>query len=515
MQHPSFHAATTPDKAAYVIGETGETLTCAELDRRSNQGAQVFATLGLGPGDHVALLLENGLPFVEICWAAQRSGLIYTAISRYLKADEIAYIVRDCGAKAFVTSPACAEQTRGLVDSADAPVLFMTGEAAPGFRAWDAEVAAQPATPVANEFAGRDMLYSSGTTGRPKGVEAALTPIPLGTLNPLLKLLCVDMCGVDQDSVYLSPAPLYHAAPLRFTMTAVAIGATVVVMKSFDAESYLRLIEKYRVTQSQLVPTMFVRLLKLSDETRRKYDISSLRAAVHAAAPCPVDVKQQMIDWWGPILVEYYAGTEGNGVTIINSKEWLAHRGSVGRAYVGQVKIVDEPTGATLPPRVNGVVYFAGGPQFAYRNDPEKTRSAYIKDGWSTLGDIGYLDEDSYLYLTDRKAHMVISGGVNVYPQETEDVLIGHPEVLDAAVFGVPNEDLGEEVKAVVQLRDPSRASKALEAELIAYVRARLSSIKCPRSVDFERELPRTPTGKLLKRQLRERYWPAQAGSGC
>jgi len=483
------------------MAETGETLSYIELDRRSNQGAQLLFKLGLRPGDHVALLMENGFPFVEICWAAQRAGLIYTAISRYLTPGEIAYIVADCGAKVFVTSPACEAQARGL----SGPILFMTGEAAPGFRAWDAEAAAEPETPIANEFAGRDMLYSSGTTGRPKGVETTLTPIPLGTIHPLLKLLC-EMCGLHQESVYLSPAPLYHAAPLRFTMTAVAFGATVVIMKSFDAEAYLQALEKYRATQTQLVPTMFVRLLKLPSETRAKYDISSLTGAIHAAAPCPVDVKQQMIDWWGPVLIEYYAGTEGNGVTIINSKEWLEHRGSVGRAYVGHVKIVDEQTGQTLPPRANGVVYFAGGPPFVYHNDEAKTRSAHSKEGWSTLGDIGYLDEQDYLYLTDRKAHMIICGGVNVYPQETEDVLIGHPEVLDVAVFGIPNEDLGEEVKAVVQLRDPARANKALEAELIAYARERISAIKCPRSVDFERDLPRTPTGKLLKRLLRDRY---------
>ena len=506
MNHPSFHAGKTPDRPAYIIAETGETLTFGELDRRSNQIAQLFYSLGLAPGDHVALLLENGLPFVEICWAAQRAGLIYTAISRYLKADEIAYIVRDCAAKVFVTSPACAAETRGLMDSGDAPISFMTGEAASGFRAFDAEVAAQPATPVANEFAGRDMLYSSGTTGRPKGVETSLTPTPLGLLNPVLKLLCVDMCGVNENSVYLSPAPLYHAAPLRFTMTAVAVGATVVVMRHFDAEAYLQYVEKYRATQSQLVPTMFVRLLKLPPEARARYDISSLRGAVHAAAPCPVEVKQQMIDWWGPILIEYYAGTEGNGVTIINSREWLAHRGSVGRAYVGHIRIVDEQKGETVAPRVNGVVYFEDGPAFVYRNDPAKTKSAYIRDGWSTLGDIGYLDEDGYLYLTDRKANMIISGGVNVYPQETEDVLIGHPQVLDVAVFGVPDEDLGEVVKAVVQLRDPSRASPELAAELIAFCRDRISAIKCPRSVDFEQDLPRTPTGKLLKRELRDRY---------
>jgi acyl-CoA synthetase (AMP-forming)/AMP-acid ligase II len=510
MQHPSFHAATSPDKPAYVIAETGETLTFAQLDRRSNQGAQLFFRLGLKPGDHVAFLLENGLPFAEICWAAQRAGLIYTAISRYMKADEIAYVVRDCGAKAFVTSAACVAETKGLAGAPHAPELFMTGGAAPGFRDWDHEVAAQPEIPVANEFAGRDMLYSSGTTGRPKGVETLLSPVPHGRINQLLKLLCVDLCGVTQDSVYLSPAPLYHAAPLRFTMTAVAIGATVVVMKTFDPEAYLRFVEQYRATHSQLVPTMFVRLLKLPPEVRAKYDISSLRGAIHAAAPCPVEIKQQMIDWWGPVLVEYYAGTEGNGVTVITSREWLTHRGSVGRAVVGKVRIVDEQTGRALPPRKIGVVYFEDGPQFAYRHDPAKTRAAYSSEGWSTLGDIGFVDEEGYLYLTDRKAHTIISGGVNVYPQETEDLLLGHPEVLDAAVFGVPNEDLGEEVKAVVQLRDPSRASKALEAELIAFCRARISAIKCPRSVDFERELPRTPTGKLLKRVLRERYWSAK-----
>jgi fatty-acyl-CoA synthase/long-chain acyl-CoA synthetase len=504
MHHPSFHAAATPDKFAYVIAETGETLTFAELDRRSNQGAQLFVRLGLAPGDHVAILAENGLPFVVLTWAAQRAGLIFTAISRYLKADEIAYIVCDCGAKVFVTTPACAAQTRGL----SGPLLFMTGEPAPGFRAWDAEAAAQPETPVANEFAGRDMLYSSGTTGRPKGVETALTPTPLGALNPLLKLLAVDMCGIDKDSVYLSPAPLYHAAPLRFTMTAAAVGATVVVMQHFEAEAYLRFVQQYRATQTQLVPTMFVRLLKLPPEVRHAYDVTSLKGAIHAAAPCPVEVKQQMIEWWGPILTEYYAGTEGNGATVINSQQWLGHRGSVGRAIVGHLRIVEEETGRVLPPRQNGVVYFEGGPAFVYRNDPAKTKSAYSAQGWSTLGDIGYLDEEGFLYLTDRKAHMIICGGVNIYPQETEDVLIGHPEVLDAAVFGVPNEDLGEEVKAIVELRDPSHASPQLAAELIAYCRSKISDLKAPRTLEFEAGLPRTPTGKLMKRPLRDRYWP-------
>ena len=508
MHHPSFHAQRTPDKPAYIIAETGETLTFADLDRRSNQGAQLFYSLGLKAGDHVAFLLENGLPFVEISWAAQRAGLIFTAISRYLKADEIAYIVGDCGAKAFITSPACVSETRGL---AGGPVLFIAGGEAPGYRDWDAEVARHPATPVDNAYVGRDMLYSSGTTGRPKGVETSLAPIPLGQLNPLLKHLCVDMCGLDETSVYLSPAPLYHAAPLRFTMTAAAMGASVVVMQHFDAEAYLGFVEKYRVTQSQLVPTMFVRLLKLPREARTRYDISTLKGAIHAAAPCPVEVKQQMIDWWGPILVEYYAGTEGNGATVIGSRDWLTHRGSVGRAVVGKLRIIDEQTGQERPPGVDGVVYFEGGPPFAYRNDPAKTQSAYIRENCSTLGDIGHVDAEGFLYLTDRKANMIICGGVNVYPQETEDVLIGHPAVLDVAVFGVPHAEFGEEVKAVVQLRDPSRAGPDLAQELIAFTRDRLSPLKCPRSVDFEADLPRTPTGKLLKRKLKARYWPEGA----
>ncbi len=331
MHHPSFHAAVRPDKPAYMIAETGETLTYAQLDRRSNQGAQLLFRLGLKPGDHIAFLAENGLAFIVISWAAQRAGLIYTAISRYLKADEIAYIVRDCGAKAFVASAACVTEAQGIAALARAPALFMTGGAAPGFRDWDAEVAAEPETPVENEFAGRDMLYSSGTTGRPKGVETLLSPVPHGRINQLLKLLCVDLCGVGQDSVYLSPAPLYHAAPLRFTMTAVAMGATVVVMKSFDAERYLHYIEQHRATHSQLVPTMFVRLLKLPPEVRAKYDLSSLQSAIHAAAPCPVEIKQQMIDWWGPILSEYYAGAEGNG-TYPYHLERVAGASGFGRA---------------------------------------------------------------------------------------------------------------------------------------------------------------------------------------
>ncbi len=498
MTHPSIHAAATPGKIAYRMAG-GTAITYRELDERSNQGAQLFRALGLGVGDCMAILLENCLEFMEICWAAQRAGLYYTAISRFLKADEIAYIIADSGARVLVASPALLE---GLGGAALPPELrvFSAGD-------WAAAAAAQPKTPIADDVGGADMLYSSGTTGRPKGVKQPLKMQPVATLNPVMKLLGADMIGIGGDSVYLSPAPLYHAAPLRFAMLAGGMGATTIIMEKFDAEAFLRLVAEHRVTQSQLVPTMFVRLLKLPEAVRGAYDISSLRGAVHAAAPCPPDVKEAMIAWWGPIILEYYGGTEGNGVTIINSHEWLAHRGSVGRALVGEIKIVDDETGEVLPAGEIGSVYFAGGPQFEYHNLPAQTAKAYNAQGWSTLGDVGFLDDDSYLHLTDRKAYMIISGGVNIYPQEAEDVLIMHPSVQDVAVFGVPHEEMGEEVKAIVQPVDFAAAGPALARELMEFCRVRLSPLKCPRSVEFEPELPRTPTGKLLKRLLRDRYW--------
>jgi fatty-acyl-CoA synthase len=386
-------------------------------------------------------------------------------------------------------------------------VFYIIDGSRAGFRDWNTALSTQPTTPIADEIAGYDMLYSSGTTGRPKGIKRASENSPINVPNPFLKLLCANMCGMTGDSIYLSPAPLYHAAPLRFNMMTVTLGGTSVIMEKFDAEKFLELVEKHKITQSQLVPTMFVRMLKLPDEIRERYDVSSLKGAIHAAAPCPVDVKAKMIDWWGPILIEYYAGSEGNGVTVSNSQQWLSHRGTVGKAVVGSVKILDEedqerPTGEI------GTVYFADTPQFTYHNDPEKTKRAYNARGWSTLGDVGYVDDEGFLYLTDRKSYMIISGGVNIYPQETEDVLITHPEVADVAVFGVPNDEMGEEVKAVVQPHSMNRAGKALEAELIAFCRQHLSPIKCPKSVDFEPELPRTPTGKLVKRHLRDKYWP-------
>jgi acyl-CoA synthetase (AMP-forming)/AMP-acid ligase II len=511
MTHPSLHARIDPDKIAYQMAGSGKAISYRELDELSNQGAQLFRSLGLKAGDHIALLMENRLTFMEICWAAQRSGLYYTAISRYLTKDEIAYIVKDCGARVVITSPKCGEVIAGLnSDAPGEPSFFMVDEAQSGFRSWDRERAKQPMTAIADEISGYDMLYSSGTTGRPKGIKRESQNTPIDVPNPFLKLLCADMCGMSSDSIYLSPAPLYHAAPLRFNMMAITLGGTSIIMESFDAEEFLALVAKHKVTQSQLVPTMFVRMLKLPEEVRLRYDVSSLKGAIHAAAPCPVEVKARMIEWWGPILIEYYAGSEGNGVTVSTSQQWLAHRGTVGRAVVGKVKILDE-NDRELPPGQIGTVYFADAPVFSYHNDPEKTKRAYNDKGWSTLGDVGYLDDEGFLYLTDRKSYMIISGGVNIYPQETEDVLITHPEIADVAVFGVPNEEMGEEVKAVVQPHDMARAGKAFEAELIVFCRQHLSPLKCPRSIDFEAELPRTPTGKLVKRHLRDRYWPKTA----
>ncbi len=506
MTHPSVHAQTNPDKPAYIMAGSGERVTYGQLEARSNQGAHLFRSLGLKAGDHIALFLDNNARFFEICWAAQRSGLYYTAISSRLTVAEVEYIVADCNAQVFIAATALESVAGGLAGRLPTVKHYyaVAGEMA-GYRSWEQAVAGQPTTPIADEISGYDMLYSSGTTGRPKGIKAPFLDEPITAVNPLL-MLAPKLYGIDGDTLYLSPAPLYHAAPLRFNMTIMRLGGTSLIMEHFDAEEYLRLVQAHRVTHSQLVPTMFVRMLKLPEAVRGKYDVSSLTCAIHAAAPCPVKVKEQMIAWWGPILVEYYAGTEGNGFCAVTSPEWLAHKGTVGKALIGELKIVGED-GEEAPPGEPGVIYFANGRPFSYHNDPDKTKQAFNEKGWSTLGDIGYVDAEGYLYLTDRKAFMIISGGVNIYPQEVEDLLVTHPKVADVAVFGVPSEQFGEEVKAVVQPADLRQAGPALADELIAFCRQHLSPIKCPKTVDFEAELPRHPTGKLYKRLLRDRYW--------
>ncbi|MEH6570870.1 MAG: AMP-binding protein, partial [Halioglobus sp.] len=364
---------------------------------------------------------------------------------------------------------------------------------------------AHPAEPIADETPGMDMLYSSGTTGRPKGILVPLAETAVGAPNRL-SMLVEGLYQFSTDMIYLSPAPLYHAAPLRYNMAALAVGATCIIMENFNEEQALALIEKYKATHSQWVPTMFIKMLKLPEDVRQKYDVSSLKVAIHAAAPCPIPTKKSMIEWWGPVIHEYYAGSEGNGFCAINSEQWLAHEGSVGSALMGTLHICDDE-GNEVPAGTQGTIFFEGGGKFVYHNDEEKTKESTNTKGWSTLGDIGYVDEDNYLYLTDRKAFMIISGGVNIYPQEAENILITHPKVADVAVFGAPNEEFGEEVKAVVQPIDWADVGPEFEQELIEFCLKDLAKIKCPRSVDFDKELPRHPTGKLYKRLVRDRYW--------
>jgi long-chain acyl-CoA synthetase len=508
--YPRVHAEQTPEKAAYVMAGSGEVVTYHELDARSCQGARLFHRLGLRSGDHIAFCLENHPRFFELCWAAQRSGLYYTAVSSRLTPAEVEYIVDDCEAKVFLTSQSQAELAHALEGRCPGLVArYMVGGTAPGFASFEEARAAEPAVPLDEEWEGAPMLYSSGTTGRPKGVKHPLTGHPAGTPPPLLRAV-LGLYQGGPESIYLSPAPLYHAAPLAFSMAFLRLGATVVVMEHFDAEAALAAIERHRVTHSQWVPTMFVRMLKLPEAVRARYDLSSLRVAIHAAAPCPIPVKEQMIAWWGPVLHEYYAGTEGNGFVVIDSETWLAHKGSVGRPLNAKLHILDEE-GRELPPGEIGTIYFESDVRFEYHNDPEKTASGRSAEGFTTLGDVGYVDEEGFLFLTDRKAHMIISGGVNIYPQEAENVLITHPKVADVAVIGVPNEEFGEEVKAVVQPVDPADAGPALAQELMDYCRSQIAAFKCPRSVDFEAELPRHPTGKLYKRLLKDRYWKGHA----
>lgn len=505
--YPAQIASASPDRAAVVMAGTGETTTYEQLDQRSNQLAHLLRDRGVQRGDSLAILLENHPAFFEVCWAAQRAGLMYTTVNRHLTADEVAYIVSDCGARALVTSKALAPVATALpADLLDAVnVRLMLDGEAPRWESFEKAVAAYPTTPIADECEGDFMLYSSGTTGRPKGIARTLTFAPMGSVPNRLAALMANM-GMDADSVYLCPAPLYHAAPLGWTMAALRTGATVVVMEKFGAEQLLSTIERHRVTHAQLVPTMFTRLLKLPDEVRGRYDLSSLKAIVHAGAPCPIDVKRAMLDWWGPIIHEYWNSTEGAGFTYVSPSEWLEHPGTVGRPVRGALHILAED-GSELPPGEVGQIWAEGTPPFRYHNDPDKTAESTNDQGWRTVGDVGYLDDDGYLYLTDRKAFMIISGGVNIYPREAEDALTLHPKVADVAVIGVPDDEMGEQVKAIVQPAQWSDAGPELEAELIAFCRSRIAAYKCPRTIDFEPELPRTDTGKLYKRQLRDRYW--------
>jgi len=503
--HPSHHAKAHPERAAYIMGSSGETVTYGQLEARSNQGAQLFRKLGLKAGDVIAILMENHPRFFEIAWAAQRAGLYYACISSKLTAGEIDYIMKDCGAQALITSAGVGPVVDELPALLPGVKLYMVGEARAPYESFEAARAAMPETPVADETAGADMLYSSGTTGRPKGIKPPLTGGPIDAPNAL-SMMAEHMFGFPPDGAYLSPAPLYHAAPLRWCMGYQRLGGTVVVMEKFDPEHALELIEKHKIDCGQFVPTHFVRMLKLPAEVRSRYDLSSLKSAVHAAAPCPIPVKEQMMEWWGPVIHEYYAGSEGNGFCHIGPHDWLTHKGSVGKGTTAEVKICGED-GEPLPPRTEGVVYFAGGAPLSYHNAPEKVAENTNRHGWTTLGDVGWVDEEGFLYLTDRKSFMIISGGVNIYPQEVENLLITHPKVADAAVVGAPDEEMGEKVVAVIQPLEGVEPSDELRAELMGFCRANLSHVKSPRQIDFMAELPRHPTGKLYKRLIRDAYW--------
>ena len=507
--YPGYYAADAPNHPAAINAATNEVLTYGQLDARSNQLAHFFHEKGLRRNDHVAIFMENNLHFFEVAWAALRSGLYITTINRYLTAEEAAYIVNDSGAKALVSSYAMsgvASELGSLVPGC--PILLMTDGLIEGWGSYEEQLDQFSESSLAEQWQGGSMLYSSGTTGRPKGILRPLPEIKVTDIEPTAPGIG-SVYGFDRETVYLSPAPLYHAAPFGFTTGVQRLGGTVLVMPRFDPLDALRCIEEFEVSHSQWVPTMFVRMLKLSDVERSRYGLTSHKVAVHAAAPCPVDVKRRMIQWWGPILEEYYAGTEGNGSTAIGSEEWLEHPGSVGRSRSGVLHVCNDD-GDELPPGEAGVIYFEQPEMtFSYHNAPEKTREAQHPKhlNWSALGDVGYLDEEGYLYLTDRKSFMIISGGVNIYPQEIENALIMHPNVMDVAVFGVPNDDFGEEVKAVIQLAEDVKSDESTAEDLIEYSRKHLANYMVPRSIDFIEEMPRLPTGKLYKRLLRDAYW--------
>ena len=497
-------ARATPDKPAFIMGASGEVVTFAELDAKANQIAQLLRASGIQTGQHIAMMLKNCREFIEVVFGCSRAGVVFTPISTHLKKEETAYIINNCNARLFIASASLASVATEAAEHA--PELlrkFIVGGEIAGFEDWQSAVASQPSDEISDQSLGVPMLYSSGTTGKPKGIFRAPQNTDLDAPHPL-KLVGA-YYGFSDTTVYLSPAPLYHSAPLFYNTLNMTGGGTSIIMDRFDPEQALALIERYEVTHSQWVPSMFIRMLKLPEGIRERYDVSSMQRAIHAAAPCPIDIKRQMINWWGPVICEYYSSTEGVGFTLIDSEDWLAHPGSVGRPLTGVPKILDDEM-KVLPPGEVGQIYFDEIGRFEYFDEPGKTDEAFDTRGWGTVGDMGYLDADGYLYLTDRKNFMIITGGVNVYPAEIEGLLVTHPQIADAAVFGIPNEEYGEEVKAVVQLLHHEEAGDALAGDLILWMKERLSSVKVPKSVDFMEQLPRMDNGKLYKRHLMEAY---------
>jgi long-chain acyl-CoA synthetase len=503
------HAKLRPLQPAFIMAGTGETVTYRELDARSNRLAHLLRNRGLKRLDHYSIFMENNSRYLEACGAGERSGLYYTCVNSYLTAGELAYILTNSQSRILITSKEKLDIARQALRECPHVELCIVADGegeSDRIVGLQAATAGLPHTPISDEYIGTAMLYSSGTTGRPKGILRPLPEQPADQQLPLFDFL-IKIWQYREGMIYLSPAPLYHSAPQAAVNLTIKMGGTAIIMERFDPEHYLSLIPKWGITHTQLVPTMFSRMLKLPEHVRKRYDLSSLEIAIHAAAPCPALVKDDMIEWWGPIIHEYYGATEGLGFTACNSQEWLAHRGTVGKVLLGDLHILDENMQA-VPVGTPGTVWFKTATPFEYFGDPAKTQEVRSADGsMSTVGDVGYVDSDGYLYLTDRATFMIISGGVNIYPQECENLLITHPKIADAAVFGVPNPDLGEEVKAVVQPMPGISPGPELAEELIAFCNQSLSRQKVPRSIDFEKELPRLPTGKLYKRLLRDRYW--------
>ncbi len=511
--HPCHHAKSHPERAAFIVADTGESLSYRELDEGSNRLAQLFRKIGLRPGDRVGVMLKNSVDFPLVYWGAQRSGIFMALLSTHLKPAEAAYILGDSGARAFIFS----------ADAGDTPAQLLAGrgELLPGVEhfydvadpalpgaepLWQA-CAGMPATPIADEVGGYHFLYSSGTTGRPKGIMHKFQPGSIEALSPTEGGTA--LYERFDPLVTFNAGPVYHGAPLSNMLVTQRLGGTFITLRKFDALAALQAIERYRVCAAQFVPTMFVRMLALPEEVRASVDLSSLQYVLHAAAPCPAGIKRQMIEWWGPIIDEYYGATENIGATYIRSEEWLRKPGSVGRSIQGPIHICDEQ-GAELPAGENGLIYFEliEGRGSDYLNDADKTASSHHPQhaDWATVGDIGHVDEEGYLFLTDRKDFTIISGGVNIYPQMIEDTLILHPGVIDVAVIGVPNPEYGEEVKAIVQPLHWAEAGDALRDSLDQWCRERISSVLCPRSYQFVQELPRLPSGKLAKKELRRLY---------
>jgi acyl-CoA synthetase (AMP-forming)/AMP-acid ligase II len=495
----------TPDKPAFIAAETGDVLSFGQLNDKSIRLSRLLRAK-LDEGDRVAFLMENGAPYFVASWAARRSALRFVPINWHLGKEEAVYIAQNSDARALIASPALSELAESVAARLpDLALRFSDGAEFGNFAALADALQNAPAEPLGEEREGNFMFYSSGTTGRPKGILRALGGKAFGERGGIENLMAA-LFAFDERTIFYTPAPLYHAAPLGWTMGAQMLGGTAVLAAKFDAEETLRHIEKYKITHAQFVPTHFVRLLKLPRAVRERYDLSNLKMVVHSAAPCPVEVKEQMMDWWGPIIYEYYSASEGGGFTAVKPDEWLAHKGTVGRSMMGPLHVVDDD-GHELPPGETGHIMFEGGERFDYHKDREKTASYFDSHGWQRPGDMGWMDAEGYLYLADRASHMIISGGVNIYPQEVESILTLHPAVRDVAIIGVPDPEFGESVKAVVELAPGVQPGKTLETELISFCRDRIAGFKCPRTLDFVDELPRLPTGKLLKREIRKRYW--------